>query len=129
METIKSHFGSNWTPHNIPNWKWQALCGLPRPLNMIPNEPWPTNGAKAKLVVCTTSEMCCQKNQNRNFWSRVEYDSILNQQSISGKIYHKFDFVRMEAIKIYSHIHQLKMSYPSHHFIVCNYSKRRRERS
>ena len=45
------------------------------------------NGANLPLVALTESEESCYRNQTCQSWRKysVEYDSVLDQQSISGK--------------------------------------------
>ena len=75
--------------HSIPNWHWPVLRGLSSPPSTnYTREPWPCNGTKAPLEANTGSKKSCHRNQIRDFGARhtVEYDSVLSQQSISGKI-------------------------------------------
>ena len=66
---------------------WPALSGLLSLLNTNTREPWPANVTKVPLKAYTGSR-ASHKNQIHDFWARhkVEYNSVLSQQSISGKI-------------------------------------------
>ena len=95
IESQRSNLGSWWTLLVLTAFKtedgrhWPAIRGIPSHLNINTRGPWPGNGTKAvPLEAYTGSGRSCHRNQTRDFIARhsMEYDSVLSQQSIYGKI-------------------------------------------
>ena len=79
--------------YSIPDWRWKTLASpswLTQPSLTLKQESHDQlhSGAKELLEAYTGFWISCHKNQTRDFGARhtVEYDSVLSQQSISGKI-------------------------------------------
>ena len=94
IENQRSNLGSWWTLLVLTAFQtedgrhWPSLRDLPSHLSINTRGPWPANGAKARLKAYIGSGKSCHRNQTHDFGARhsEEYDSVLSQQSISGKI-------------------------------------------